>query len=377
MRQSHLHAVVDVRLDGDQAAHVGFLDGVGIRDPPQRRHLERFSDGQCVDHLADGRATAHRSGIRSVRPIPSAWSARRSTASSRSAAEFRPSATSCSTMLRRYRAFPRVSFHSRVAASGSTWPAQRRPSTARRSRRPKAVADPVGRTGRRRHTSYISVGTRSPSRTVSTTLAASRCTIWCRTNVDSSSSRWTSSTPSTTVVPGGADVTGVDHAAHQLKPVSAGGPAHGANAPSGSLRADVVPTAQRGSKAMGRDATTAPPALSGSSRRPAGPLTRIPATPGSRYRGHDGSHLLRAADQRPRHAHIGSLERWHASATVNHRLHLRVVDIADRLPLLRDFRRNRGRAVRCDSAHAPRRPASWSPRWTCLPITASPVHRCR
>ena len=39
---------------GDQAAHIGFLDGVGNRDPPQRRHVEWFSDGQCVDHLADG-----------------------------------------------------------------------------------------------------------------------------------------------------------------------------------------------------------------------------------------------------------------------------------------------------------------------------------
>ena len=53
MRQSRLEAVVG-GLDGDQAAHVGFLDGVGIRDPPQRRDLERFSDGQCVDHLTDG-----------------------------------------------------------------------------------------------------------------------------------------------------------------------------------------------------------------------------------------------------------------------------------------------------------------------------------
>ena len=36
------------------AAAVSFLDGVGIGDPSQCRHVERFSDRQRVDYLTDG-----------------------------------------------------------------------------------------------------------------------------------------------------------------------------------------------------------------------------------------------------------------------------------------------------------------------------------
>ena len=53
MRQSHLHAVLAF-VDGYQTAHMGFLDRVGLRDPPQRRHFQRFADRERVDHLTDG-----------------------------------------------------------------------------------------------------------------------------------------------------------------------------------------------------------------------------------------------------------------------------------------------------------------------------------
>jgi hypothetical protein len=62
MRQSHFQFVVDF-IDGYQAAQVGFLDGVGIRDPPQRRHYQRFADRKCIDHLNGGRRQRAEPGL--------------------------------------------------------------------------------------------------------------------------------------------------------------------------------------------------------------------------------------------------------------------------------------------------------------------------
>ena len=191
----------------------------------------------------------------------------------------RPSANSCSTMLRRYRLLPRVRLHSRWAASGSTAPSKAADSSAlvssgdsgctssQSNRRPFQISWIAGEIG-------------SPSRTVSTSLAAPRCTICCTTNIDKSSSRCTSSTPRTTVAPAGAagaavsdSITPRNNWTVSMTPDSA----HGAKAPSGTVRADDVPTAHRTSPP--RDAAT-----DNASRAivlfptPAAPRTTMPET---------------------------------------------------------------------------------------------------
>ena len=70
----------------------------------------------------------------------------------------------------------------------------------------------------------------------------------------------------------------------------------------------IVPTAQRGSHPFDASDDNASRTIR-LFPTPAAPLTRIPDQPRIRYRGLDGSHLLGAADQRPRQAHIESLER--------------------------------------------------------------------
>ncbi len=205
MRQSHLDAVVGL-VDGYQTAHMGSLDRVGIRDPPQRRHVEWLSDGECVDHLADELRQRTETGFdqfdqslrhdRFADPLP--------------VAVLLLNTAVRDLLLDDVAKIQSVPARQLPQPGGGVEDAPARPTwltTTRRPRRPKAVAGPVGRTGRPSISRKSRFEQRSPSRTVSTTLAASRCTIWCRTNVDSSSSRCTSSTPNTTVVPGGADVT--------------------------------------------------------------------------------------------------------------------------------------------------------------------------
>ena len=88
----------------------------------------------------------------------------------------RPSATSCSTMLRRYSTLPRVSSHSRTAAPGSKDPPRVADSSVSVSPR-----DSGCRSSRSNwpafDTSCIAAGTGSPSRTVNTTLAPPPWTI--------------------------------------------------------------------------------------------------------------------------------------------------------------------------------------------------------
>ena len=112
MRHPHFDAAVDV-VEGDQATGVGLLDGGRIGDPssaPPARSARRRPARRSRRRLAAGRAPM-RDSISSTRPggmigspihrqYPCCFSSR-------------PSATSCSTMLRRYRTLPRVSFHSR------------------------------------------------------------------------------------------------------------------------------------------------------------------------------------------------------------------------------------------------------------------------
>ena len=87
------------------------------------------------------------------------------------------------------------------------------------------------------------------------------------------------------------------------EPVEAGqwppDPAHGANAPRGSLRADVVPTAQRGSKPWDAADDSASRAIR-LFPTPAGPLTRIPATPGSDM----AATMVRISSERPINGHV-------------------------------------------------------------------------
>ena len=105
------HAAGD-GFERDQATGVGFLDRGRIGDPRQRRQLDRLADRQHVDHVADraGRSPM-RDSISSTRPGGMTGSPihRQNPCCCTS----RPSATSCSTMLRRYSTLPRVSFHSR------------------------------------------------------------------------------------------------------------------------------------------------------------------------------------------------------------------------------------------------------------------------
>ena len=207
-------------------------------------------------------------------------------------------------MLRRYRTLPRVSSHSRWAASGSTDPPRVAETSDVVSSRERGC-----RSSRSNwppfHTSCIPAGIGSPSRTVSTTLAAPRWTIWCKTNIDKSSSRCTSSTPTTTVLPGSADVSDsiTARTRWRLSVTRRSGP-RGESTQGKRPRRGCAnrPTDFASFRSRRRECFAGDSALP----HPRGPANDYPRKIRSRYCGLDESHLLRAADQRPRQWHWAS-----------------------------------------------------------------------
>src|ERR1700757_30531 len=123
--------------------------------------------------------------------------------------------------------------------------------------------------------------------------------IWCTTKVDRSSSRTTSSTPSTTVLPGDEEVS--EAIALRINPrlSSPAGSAHDDSAPNGIDRAEDVPTIHRASHPWD------PAELSASRAMrllptPAAPHTTTPAESESKI----AASMSRCSFERPVHGHV-------------------------------------------------------------------------
>ena len=209
-------------------------------------------------------------------------------------------------MCRRYKMLPRVSCHRLLAVWGSIEPPKAADSSAvGRVWRQRFQVDPVELAELPKFLDPTGIG--SSSRSVSKIFATPRCTIWCRTNIDRSSRRCGSSTPTTTGPPDDAAVSEsiTPHTSWRLS--SPASPAHDARAPSGIPRPHDVPTTQRTSQpldAAAAEGLTRDPALSHARRAADDDAGRIRI----RERGLDEPHLLRTPDQRPRQPHGHSVK---------------------------------------------------------------------
>ena len=328
MRQSRLDAVVG-GLDSDQAAQVGFLDGVGIRDPPQRRDLQRFPDGQCIDHLTDGLRQRTETGFdqfdqsprhgRFADPLPVAVLLLDS-----GVGDF------LLDDVAQVKSVPARQLPQPGSGVGIHWPAQRGR---------QQLGDLAGRkrlqvkSGELAAAPYLvnfgwnafafTDGEHDLGGLALHDLVQDERRQFVE-QMDVVDTQHHSGT-------GRRGCHRVDHAAHQLKTVSAARPGPWRERTEGKFARRRRADRPARFKALGRDRRQRLPhypALPDACRS----ADQDPRDARIRYGGDDGSHLLRATDQWPRQPHIGSLERWPRQPGQTQRLPLRVVDVADRLP---------------------------------------------
>ena len=204
-------------------------------------------------------------------------------------------------MCRRYKMLPCVSCHRLRTVWGSIGPPKAADNSA-----VVASGDNVSRSIRSNspsfQSSWIATGIGSSSRSVNKIFATPRCTIWSRTNIDRSSRRCGSSTPTTTGPPDDAAVSEsiTPHTSWRLS--SPASPAHDARAPSGIPRPHDVPTTQRTSQPL-----DAAPARASRAMRlfptPAEPLMTMPDASGSE----SAASMNRISSARPTNGHINRM----------------------------------------------------------------------
>src|ERR1700733_4427203 len=123
--------------------------------------------------------------------------------------------------------------------------------------------------------------------------------IWCTTNVDRSSSRATSSTPSTTVLPGDEEVSEAIALRTNSRLSSPVDSAHEESAPSGIDRAEDVPTIHRTSHPCDLAELSASRAIR-LFPTPAVPQTTTPAESESKI----AASMSRCSFERPVNGHV-------------------------------------------------------------------------
>ncbi len=204
-------------------------------------------------------------------------------------------------MCRRYRMLPCVSCHRLLAVCGSI-----EPSSVADSSAVVSSGDNGERSTRSNSPSFqsscIATGISSSSRIVSSTFATPRCTTWSRTNIDRSSRRCGSSTPTRTRPADDAAVSEsiTPHTSCRLS--SPTNPGHDASAPSGMPRPHDVPTTQRTSQPP----AAAPTRVSRAIRlfpTPAEPLITTPDASGSA----SAASMSRISSPRPTNGHVNRM----------------------------------------------------------------------
>src|ERR1700761_1069602 len=123
--------------------------------------------------------------------------------------------------------------------------------------------------------------------------------IWCTTNVERSSSRATSSTPSTTVLPGDDDVSEAMALRIKSRVSSRADSAHEDSAPNGIDRAEDVPTIHRTSQPCDPKELSASRAIR-LLPTPAAPQTTIPAESEPKI----AASMSRCSLERPVNGHV-------------------------------------------------------------------------